>query len=179
MKQQRRWQFFGGLGFAIVLTGCQGSPSDLAQRQPIESAPSDQAITQVLAPTLVQAIAQTEVDLILKKQQFTADSPQISGLQEQKRQLLKRLALAQSSEPSPLSGDPAANSPGSNSKTALNYAIRDAVSAKIAELELQHIKAKAQYSENHPALMIIQEQLQSLRVKYQQVSDLLATPILS
>jgi hypothetical protein len=72
MRQQRRWYFFWGVGFAIALTGCQGLPSNLFQRQPIESATSNQAFPQVLAPTLVQAIAQTEVDLILKKQQFTA-----------------------------------------------------------------------------------------------------------
>lgn len=174
---QQRWWFLGVLGLTVALASCQGLPSGRSQ-QPIEPVSVDSLDSQVIQ-SLVEAIAQTEVDLILKQQQFTIDSPQIAQLQEQRKQLLERLVSVRTIEPFSVSDEPKEIELNQDLKTALDRATREAIAAQIIDLELQYAKTKTQYDEHHPLLIMIREQLRSLRVNYQQASNVLVTQIAS
>lgn len=144
----------------VSLAACTSTstPSDpsRANPTPLSAAPADPTTSEVAAVTtqkLIEAIAQTEVDLQLKSQQYTQNSPQIVQLQTQKQALQDRLA-----ELAP-----------QDWKMQLNQARKEKLETAIAMLEVDLVKHKTKLQETHPKVAITIAKIQSLKEAHSQI----------
>jgi uncharacterized protein involved in exopolysaccharide biosynthesis len=103
--------------------------------------------------TITQQIASLEVERILLDTTFTPDSPVVQNVERNLQSLRRRLAQLQ---------------PNGN-QAAVSRAIREAIRAKIAELQAERSRLATRYISDHPSIQKIDSQLRGLNKRLQRL----------
>jgi uncharacterized protein involved in exopolysaccharide biosynthesis len=101
--------------------------------------------TSATVTALTQQVAQLEVERALLDVKFTPDSPIVQNVERNLRNLRQRLAQIQP-----------------NGNSAVSKAIKEAIKAKIAELEIERARLATRFIPESPLLLAIDSQLRSL-----------------
>jgi uncharacterized protein involved in exopolysaccharide biosynthesis len=142
-----------------VLSSGLATTSSLLAREPVRMAPSNIADSSATTTTttadttaraITQQIAELEVQRALLDSRFTPDSPVVQATEGKLQSLRQRLRQIQ---------------PNDNN-TAVSKAIKEAIKAKIAELEIERTRLAARFSPESPVIQAINSQLNSLNKRF-------------